>query len=69
MAFKRLYKQTHRNLKASYLWQSRYYNLRRREVRYKVGVLVLHRLHVLSSAEDAVVGKLAPGSKALVKSQ
>lgn len=68
VALKRMYEQTHRNLNASYLRKSRYYNLQRREVRYEVGDLFLRKLHVLSSAEDGVVGKLAPSSKALVTS-
>lgn len=58
--FKRIYGKAHENLKAAYEKQAKYYNLRRREVRYDVGDRVLRRMHTLSSAADAVVGKLAP---------
>ncbi|XP_054260287.1 uncharacterized protein LOC128984943 [Macrosteles quadrilineatus] len=58
--FQRLITQTHKNLKAAYERQSTYYNLRRREVTHEVGTQVMRRLHVLSSAADAIVGKLAP---------
>lgn len=60
VAFKKLYERCHQNLKRAFERQSRYYNLRRREVLYKPGDLVMRRLHVLSSAIEAKVGKLAP---------
>lgn len=58
--FKRLYETTHQNLKSAYQRQAKYYNLQRRDVNYELGDLVMRRTHVLYSAADAVVGKLAP---------
>lgn len=58
--FQRLYQKTRENLKKAYENQARYYNLRRREVTYQPGDLVLRRVRILSSAADAVAGKLAP---------
>ncbi len=58
--FKLLYEQAQRNLAAAYQRQSKYYNLRRREVNYRIGDLVMRRLHILSSAAEAISGKLAP---------
>lgn len=58
--FKRLVEETRENLKGAYQRQAKYYNLRRREVVYRPGDQVMRRLHILSSAADAIVGKLAP---------
>lgn len=58
--FRRIYATAHKNLRIAHGKQARYYNLRRREVKYEIGDRVLRRIHVLSSAADAVVGKLAP---------
>ncbi|XP_054272912.1 uncharacterized protein LOC128993175 [Macrosteles quadrilineatus] len=59
-AFKRLYDSCRQNLRRAFQRQSKYYNLRRREVQYHRGDQVMRRLHVLSSAAEAIVGKLAP---------
>lgn len=61
--FKVLFETCQRNLKNAFQRQSKYYNLRRREVMYRPGDSVSRRLHVLSSAADAIVGKLAPKFK------
>ncbi|KAL6421182.1 hypothetical protein ACFW04_013735 [Cataglyphis niger] len=47
------------NLEAAHQRQSRYYNLRRRDVRFVVGDRVWKRQHVLSSAAHAISAKLA----------
>ncbi|KAL6418025.1 hypothetical protein ACFW04_011263 [Cataglyphis niger] len=47
------------NLEATHQRQSRYYNLRRRDVRFVVGDRVWKRQHVLSSAAHAISAKLA----------
>jgi len=60
LEFKRLIDKARDNLKSAYQRQSHYYNLRRREIVYRPGDQVMRRLHVLSSAADAIVGKLAP---------
>jgi len=60
LAFKRLYEKCQRNLKNAFARQSKYYNLRRREIQYAPGDQVWRRLHVLSNAAEAVVGKLSP---------
>lgn len=49
-----------KNLKKAFVAQAKFYNLRRRDVRYKVGDKVLKRSHVLSSAANAFASKLAP---------
>lgn len=58
--FQRLYKNAHRNLHEAYKQQAKSYDLKRREVNYQIGNLVMRRLHILSSAADAIIGKLAP---------
>lgn len=58
--FRRIYEHTHLNLRAAYERQARPYNLRRREVTFRVNDKVLRRMHTLSSAADAIVSKLTP---------
>jgi len=48
------------NLEQAYQKQSSYYNLRRRDIVFQVGDLVLKRQHVLSSAAQNIAAKLAP---------
>ncbi|KMQ92869.1 retrovirus-like pol polyprotein [Lasius niger] len=48
------------NLEQAYQKQSSYYNLRRRDIAFHVGDLVLKRQHVLSSAAQNIAAKLAP---------
>lgn len=48
------------NLKQAYQKQATYYNLRRRDIVFQVGDLVLKRQHVLSSATQNIAAKLAP---------
>lgn len=61
--FKERYYRCQRNLRAAYNRQSKYYNLRRRDVKFEPNTLVLRRVHQLSSALDDVAGKLAPKFK------
>lgn len=58
--FKTNYESCHRNLKRAFERQAKYYNLRRSNHRFHIGEMVLRRQHLLSSAQNAFVGKLAP---------
>lgn len=40
--------------------QTKYYNHRRRDIRFKLGNIVSRKTHVLSSAPDFITKKLAP---------
>lgn len=48
------------NLNKAYEKQSKHYNLRRRDRKFRVGETVLKRQHVLSSAAQNIATKLAP---------
>lgn len=58
--FSKLYRKTQQNLRIAFARQSKYYNLRRRDVTYQSGDRVLKRTHVLSSAVEQIASKLAP---------
>lgn len=61
--FRSLYEACQRNLRNAFTRQAKFYNLRRRLVSFKPGDLVMRRIHILSSADNAIAGKLAPKFK------
>lgn len=58
--YKLNYEACQRNLKRAFERQAKYYNAKRRTLQFQPGDMVLRRQHVLSSAQNAFVGKLAP---------
>jgi len=55
-----LYDWVDENVERAYRKQATYYDLKRRNVAFQIGDLVLKRHHVLSSAAQNIAAKLSP---------
>lgn len=58
--YRAMFEECQRNMQAAHVQQAKHYNLRRRDVPFKIGQLVWRRTHPLSSAAAHFAGKLAP---------
>lgn len=56
----KIYKDAKKRIDKAYLHSAKYYNLRKRNITYRVGDLVWKKNFVLSSAADKFTAKLAP---------
>ncbi|GAB1860686.1 Gypsy retrotransposon integrase-like protein 1 [Camponotus japonicus] len=55
-----LYNWVDENLEQAYRKQAAYYDVKRRDITFQIGDLVLKRHHVLSSAAQNIAAKLSP---------